>query len=199
MEAHHSGPFDPIFWAFLEIYAPTAPSCWVDLGTGPGLLLRDLRARHPTTRLVGVDAQPAMLARATEVVRELEHAELIDHDLATGAISDLVAGSVDVVTSSMLLHELPVPTALLDEAHRLLRPGGVFFLIDWARFPLARYAAGTRPETLDAFTHFSEHCRYSADDLVWLLERSGFEVLEAMTRRGGSRVSIAARKASPSP
>jgi SAM-dependent methyltransferase len=190
----HAGRFDAVWWGFLERYAPAAPARVVDFGTGPGLLLQDLAARYPEAEVVGVDGQPEMLRRAEDLVASVEKAKLVAHDLAAPPIAGIDAGSVDLVVSSMVLHEMPVPTLALDEALRVLRPGGVFVILDWARFPLQAYAEDKRPESLDQFTHYSEHCRYTADDVSWLVAQSGFKVLETMTRKGGKHVLLAAEK-----
>lgn len=194
MEAHYPGHFDALYWAFLELYAPQNLRQIVDLGTGPGLLLPDLSARYPHSTIIGVDAQPAMLERARQRVAALPALRVVAHDLSAGPIQDLRAGETDLVLCSMLLHEMQVPTQLLDEAHRLLRPGGVLVLVDWMRFPLSRYAEGERPTELDAYQHFSEHCRYTEEDLSWLVERSGFRLRECMTRKSGARIMLAAEK-----
>lgn len=196
----HGGRFDSVFWAFAQQYAPAAPARVVDLGTGPGLLLPELALRFEGADIVGVDGQPEMVARARAVAAGVPGLRVIDHDLSAGAVAGIDAGSVDLVIASMLLHEMQVPTLLLDEIARMLRPGGVVILSDWIRFPLHRYAEERRPETLDAFVHFSEHCRYTADDLVWLAECSGFRVLECLTRRSGSKALMAlARVDAPGP
>lgn len=194
MEANYPGHFDGVYWAFLETYGPKQPARIVDLGTGPGLLLPDLQQRYPQSALVGVDAQPAMLARARDRVKAMPNAQIVAHDLATGDIPEMLSGMTDLVLCSMLLHEMQVPTVLLDETYRLLRPGGVLVLVDWMRFALARYAEGERPDELDAYQHFSEHCRYTEEDLVWLVEKSGFRILESITRKSGARIMLAAEK-----
>lgn len=195
MVATYRRRFDAVFWGVVSEYAPPEPRRVIDLGTGPGLLLEDLASRFPDAEIVGVDAQPEMLARARETVAALPRARLVEHDLAVPPIAELEAGGADLVIASMLLHEMQVPTRLLDEIARLLRPGGVLILYDWMRQPLERYAESVRPETLDQYTHFSEHCRYTAEDLAWLTERSGFKMLEWMTRRSGRHAMLVAERA----
>ena len=51
----------------------------------------------------------------------------------------LVAGSVDLVSMTGVLHDLDDPLAVLTEVRWVLRHGGVFLLEDWARIPLAKY------------------------------------------------------------
>lgn len=194
MVESHARRFDDVFWAFARTYAPARVATVVDLGTGPGLLLPTLRELFPSAQAIGVDGQPEMLARARALCAQTPGTAVIDHDVSSGAVPGLADGVADVVVASMVLHELPVPVRLLDEARRLLVDGGLLLLADWIRQPLADYSEGKRPDTLDAFTHFSEHCRYTAQDVAWLVERSGFVVTEWMARRHGRFILLAAHK-----
>lgn len=195
MAETHTRRFDPVFWAFIERHGPAAIARIVDLGTGPGLLLPDLLARFSGAHATGVDAQPAMLTRAADAVASCANAALVQHDLALPGLP-IADDSVDLAIASMVVHELQVPTVLMREAFRMLKPGGVWIVYDWVRQPLSHYAEGTLPETLDAFTHFSEHCRYTPEDVTWMLEQVGFVVDEWAARHHGRHALFAARKPS---
>jgi SAM-dependent methyltransferase len=194
MVASHAGRFDETFWGFARQHAPSQVHTVVDIGTGPGLLLPDLVKRFPGAQAIGVDGQPEMLAKARELVKKNPGTRMIAHDVSSGQTPELEQGAVDVVVASMVFHELPVPTTLLDESARLLRPGGLLLLSDWIRQPIAQYSDGKRPADLDAFTHFSEHCRYTPEDVAWLVEKSGFKVVEWMARRNGRFILLAAHR-----
>jgi len=192
----HAGRFGGTFWAFVEQHTSLVDKggVVVDLGTGPGLLLRDLTTRYENTRAVGIEVQPEMLKLAKDVVAEdADRRQLIEADVSQPplAVDD---NSADVVIASVLLHELPVPTRMIDEALRILKPGGTFIMLDWIRQPLSTYCDGERPDTLSQFTHFSEHCRYTADDLEWLFQQSGFVVDDFMLRSRGRFILMAASK-----
>jgi SAM-dependent methyltransferase len=190
----HARRFDATFWGFVATYAPKDVRRVVDLGTGPGLLLPELAARFAGATVAGVDGQPEMLARARALAAGNSRLAVIAHDVTTGAVPGVEAGSVDVVVASHVLHELERPSLLLDEVARMLRVGGVVFLSDWVRAPLASYFEGKRPESDDEFTHFSEHCRYTPEDVAWLVAQSGFVVDEWISRRNGRFITLAARK-----
>lgn len=194
MVASHPGRFDGVFWAFIERYLPARTARVVDLGTGPGLLVRDLVEHLKDAEVVGVEGQPQMLTKARALLAGVDRAKLVEADLAAPPLSGLDTASADVVIASMVVHELQVPTLILDEAARLLRPGGVFYILDWIRHPVEQYSDGERPNELAQFTHYSEHCRYTAEDYAWLVEKSGFEVVERMTRKNGRFVLLAARR-----
>ena len=188
----HQGRFDSVFWGFLDQYRPQTVDRVVDLGTGPGLLLPELKVRFPNAHVTGVDAQPEMLKYAR--AREGDGVNVIEHDLSTPNIPGIADASVDLAVAAVLLHEMQVPTVLLDEVARILRPGGVFIVLDWVRQPLSSYVDDERQNTLDKFTHFSEHCRYAPEDLAWLFEQSGFSVPEWIARRKAKFVLMAAMR-----
>ena len=176
------GRFGPIWWGVWEqLVRPPAGATLVDLGCGPGMLLPLLRTRHPDARIVGVDAQPAMLAHARTLASTCG-AEIVEADLA-GPLP-LADGVADVVTAVHVLHELLYPVPLVDEMWRILRPGGVLLVYDWVKFPLEAYLEGEEP-TEAKIAHFREHCLYQVEDLQFLLRRRGFGIRESLTRRDG--------------
>jgi SAM-dependent methyltransferase len=99
----------------------------LDLGCGPGSLLRRVIERLPAARAVGVDHDPLLLELARHGCPE---ATLVDADLATW--TGWPDATADAVVSSTALHWLPVPTlrAVYAAAHRALRPGGVLVNAD---------------------------------------------------------------------
>jgi ubiquinone/menaquinone biosynthesis C-methylase UbiE len=103
----------------------------VDLGCGFAKSTVPFKARFPEAEVVGVDlAGPVLqLGHWREEQRgtalRLRQADLTD----TG----LDAGSVDLLTATMVLHELPRSEqhGMLAEAARLLAPGGVLRVLDF--------------------------------------------------------------------
>ena len=186
------GRFGPIWWGVWDQHVqPERSATVVDLGTGPGLLLPMLRQRIPDGRLIGVEIQPAMLVTARHKALEA-NAELVEADLADPV--PLASGIADVVTAVMVFHELAHPPPLLDEAHRLLRPGGVLVLYDWVKRPLSRYLDDGQELTPDLLQHFREHCLFATEDLAFLTERAGFRIREVVGRRGGHFAILVAER-----
>ncbi len=195
--------FGPLFWAvFNEHIAPGLgeTGLFVDFGTGPGTFLELLRQRAPRLELLGVDCQPQMLETARARAQVLADVRIVEADLARGPISEIGDATVAAALASMVLHELPVPTNLLREARRVLRPGGRLLVYDWIRHPLREYTdaipfAAGEAKVSDLFNHFSEHCRYTADDLVFLAEQCGFSTLEVMTVHAGRHAILVMERA----
>ncbi|MFJ1752892.1 class I SAM-dependent DNA methyltransferase [Kitasatospora sp. NPDC088134] len=94
----------------------------VDLGCGTGRTGAWLRARG-VGAVDGVDLTPEMLARARE---RGAHRRLTEGDLAA---TGLDADSYDLAACSLVDEHLADLTPLYREAHRLVRPGGLFVLV----------------------------------------------------------------------
>jgi ubiquinone/menaquinone biosynthesis C-methylase UbiE len=118
---------------FTETALPDLPSASrvVDLGCGFGKSTRPLAAKYPTAQIIGLDlAAPGLrLAHA-----ESEAADLaIDYRQADARATGLAAGSCDLVTGTMLLHEMPAEAMreTIFEAARLLEPGGALRFLEF--------------------------------------------------------------------
>lgn len=105
----------------------------VDLGCGFGKSTRPLVDRYPGAEVVGIDlAAPNLRLAHTQAARAGLPIRFRQADArATG----LEPGSADLVTGTMVLHEMP-PAAVretLAEAARLLRPGGALRFLEFGR------------------------------------------------------------------
>lgn len=111
----------------------------LDLGCGRGAVLIALARRLPRGHVTGVDIwdrvdQSGNAKSATE--RNVTLEGVADHvTIETADVRDLPfpAEDFDVVTSSLVLHNLPTTAdrhQALENALRVLRPGGRFFLLD---------------------------------------------------------------------
>lgn len=95
----------------------------VDLGCGNGYVTAKLASLGH--EVIGVDAAPDGIAIAKEAYPELhfEVASVYDDDLAT-----VVGTEVDTVVSLEVIEHLYYPKRLLEQAYRILRPGGSLIL-----------------------------------------------------------------------
>ena len=101
----------------------------VDLGTGTGRVLELLSAAYE--RGIGFDLSPAMLSYARS---KLDRAGVPQAQVRQGDILDvpLVDGTAGIVVMHQILHFLPDPQRALQEAVRILAPGGILLVIDFA-------------------------------------------------------------------
>ncbi len=100
--------------------ARLTPAVVLDVGTGTGRALRQLKKRYRRALVLGVDLSMAMLAEARRKRGFLSTFELARADAAA---LPLRAESVDLGCSSFLLHWLGDPAAAFAELARVLRPG----------------------------------------------------------------------------
>jgi SAM-dependent methyltransferase len=98
------------------------PASVVDLGCGSGELLAEVAARLPDARLCGVDLPGVAGGPGLVGVRRLAA------DLGRPFDPPADLEPFDVAVASELLEHLERPAALLDNARRLVRPGGALLL-----------------------------------------------------------------------
>lgn len=105
----------------------------IDLGTGTGRMIEILSPF--AERLIGVDANPAMLdyARAKMSAALGHKVQLRLGDLYCLPLDE---GGADLVVLHQVLHFLTDPSAAIAAAARLLRPGGRLLVVDFAAHDL---------------------------------------------------------------
>ena len=189
MISSHGDRFDDTFWDYfsetVDPHLSPVPTM-IDIGCGPGLLLRDLRSRYANAPLHGYDVTAAMIEYANnQVDYEGDKPGFQIHDITDEEIP-LDDGSVDLVSMVAVLHVLPEPIPVLQKVARVLKPGGVFLLQDWIRTPLPAYldrmAGDAPPERAEAvrsamFRLFPAHNKYTTEDWLWVLEQAGFSIV----------------------
>ncbi len=128
----------------------------LDVGCGTGRLLAFLHDAWPGMKLTGIDLSPPYLAEARRLVGKTARVKLIEGAAESLPFED---ASLDLVTSSFLLHELPkkIRTAVFTEMARVLKPGGLLVVVDSLQ-------KGDRPEwdgLLDLFPHYFHEPYYA--------------------------------------
>jgi len=106
-----------------------APRTIVDVGCGAGGSREVLRARYPEANWLGVDLSPAMLARTaprSPLARWLPwRAPPLQVACADAGALPLADGSVDLLTSNLMLHWHPQPHSVFPDWLRVLRVDGL--------------------------------------------------------------------------
>jgi SAM-dependent methyltransferase len=197
----HRERFGEAYWdVFSARVTPDLPPrpVVIDLGCGPGLVLRDLGERCPAATLYGYDVTPAMIAYGQQLAYTGPAPTLGVHDVATQALPH-AAGTVHLVSMSSVLHVIDEPLPVLAEIRRVLAPGGIFLLTDWVRQPLQTYLAWRREvlgedeaESLRrGFRLFPVHSKYTPDDWRWLLAEGGFAIRYQTPLRVSHQIFVA--------
>ena len=102
----------------------------LDLGCGPGTLSIGLAEAIAPGELYGVDMEQTQVALARSI------AEAGGHDNATFEVGDVTGlslddDSFDVVHGHAILVHVPETQAVLAEAKRVLKPGGIIAIREW--------------------------------------------------------------------
>ena len=153
------------------------PSRVLDLGCGFGKSTGPFAKALPEATVVGVDLAAPCLRLAAHAVAERQLRN-VRYRQADACATAEPADSYDLVTSTMLLHELP-PKAVegvFREARRVLRKGGRMIHLDFYEVP----------DAFDRFIHFGHGTRNNEPymeplvktDLRAMLERNGFTDIE---------------------
>ncbi|MFH1463140.1 MAG: class I SAM-dependent methyltransferase [Pseudomonadota bacterium] len=156
---------DLLRWAALDL---PPDSVAVDLGAGSGLLTVLLAQRLSSGHAVAVDVSPELLERLEERATRLGLMDRIKLQRAPADATGLPAGTVRVVSTAMLLHEVPDPSAVLAEAFRLLRPGGQLLIRDFVARRFSFIARWHHPGP--AYGHLG------STDLAERVKRAGFDL-----------------------
>lgn len=150
----------------LQRTADVAPGERVlDLASGTGELEQLLLASTPNVEIVGIDLASAMVTRAREKLAGIDAASFLQADAHELPLEN---DSFDVVVSASTFHYFTAPHRVLNEAARVLRPGGRLVLLDWCRdFWTCR--------VMDAVLHWidpAHHRCYTLDEVVSYIDAS---------------------------
>ncbi|MBI2444199.1 MAG: class I SAM-dependent methyltransferase [Candidatus Magasanikbacteria bacterium] len=152
----------------------------VDVACGTGEVIVRLAREFPAAEFIGIDFAPAMLQKAREKARALTQARFIE---APAAAIPLPASSADAVLCSDAFHHLAEPQAVIAEIHRVLKPGGLFLLVDPAfNSRLARWLGNL----VKGFEHAYHY--YSLTELKTLLTAPGFTITAGFRYRWNNYV-----------
>lgn len=105
----------------------------LDVGCGTGEVTLLAKTRAKDGKVYGIDPAPEMIS----VARSKAARKKLDIDFRLGVIESLPFSdsSIDVVTSSLMMHHLPDDLKVrgLAEIYRVLKPGGRLLIADFMR------------------------------------------------------------------
>lgn len=152
--------------ALLRLGGRMAGGTALEIGCGQGAGLELILGRFGADRVVGIDLDETMIARAR---RRLGGREELDIRVGDAAAIDLPDASVDAVFDFAIVHHVPDWRAAIGEIRRVLRPGGRFYYSEVTKHAL------DRPSYRLLFDH-PVHDRFTASDFVAALEDNGLQV-----------------------
>ncbi len=151
----------------------------LDIACGPGIMISGLRAKQ--CEITCTDAAPEMIARIKE-----EYGEPSDLTAVVGNAYELPfdSNSYDVATAMGLIEYLENETVFLQEANRVLKPGGMFIIT----FPnyyspwraINRLFVGLKHAFNKKSSGKVTHREYTASRARELLRNHGFDVADVL-------------------
>ena len=154
---------------------PRAGEHILDVGCGPGFLLRDLAlATGPTGQAIGVDISEPMLALARRRCEDIPSVRIEHGDATKLPVGD---GAIDLACALQTLAYVPNLDEVLIELHRGLKPGGRLVILD-TDFDSLVWESRDRERMRRIMTAYDKHVAWP--DLPRILPKrlkaSGFEL-----------------------
>ena len=145
----------------------------LDIGCGTGYLIDNLSKKH-VAEYYGLDLSPEMIKQAES--KNIKNAKFVEGRSDEIPFED---NYFDVVTCSQSFHHYPETDKPMQEARRVLKPGGLYILSDTGCGPFKML--GVKVDSF-IYRHFSNtgDCNISyMEKTVKDMERNGFEVIKA--------------------
>jgi ubiquinone/menaquinone biosynthesis C-methylase UbiE len=156
----------------------------LDLGSGPGFLMVEIKRLFPQAHVIGVDPSEPMLKIARD---NADAAGFKDIETMLGRAEKIPVDSktISLLISQWSLHDWDDPEKSFSEIARVLKPSGVVVISDWDRaYPRWRFyrhnldlmrRAGWKKarEARNSYRH-----SYTFEDVLGLLRQFHFEAVE---------------------
>ena len=163
----------------------------LELGSGTGSATQSVARAFPRAKITCLDLSYPYTQHARKQLAPFPRVECVQGDASS---LEFGANRFDGVYSVFLFHELPLPVRelVLDEAQRVLRPGGFFGFVDSLQKgddPPLDWALEFFPREF----HEPYYAHYASNPMETLLEETGFENIQSGTGYLAKWVSARAR------
>jgi ubiquinone/menaquinone biosynthesis C-methylase UbiE len=157
------------------------PSQVLDLGTGTAQIPLLLCEQASKCHITAIDAAQEMLNIAAKNVATAKFGSRIELVCSDAKALSYADNTFDAVISNSIVHHIPQPAAVLAEAVRVTRPGGLLFFRDLFRPPnvatlqqlVERYAGEANPHQKQLFSD-SLHAALTVAEAQSLVVALGF-------------------------
>ena len=154
----------------------------LDLGTGPGHIPIMIAQEIAEAKVMAVDLSKNMLELAKKKLAATTLGDRVDFELADVKDLPFEDHVFDTVFSNTILHHIPEPIAMLREAWRVLKPGGLLLIRDLYRpsdekalDALVKQHAGTEGEHAQRMFRESLCAALTPDELREVAKHAGME------------------------
>ena len=179
--------YDDEFWnAFKSLTNRESRPVVADFGCGPGLLLADIANRFKAHTAIALDESDQMLALAETYLRERTALKSIDIQQVNFDAEKIKVDpeSIDFAFSGFMLHEVASPSDFVSNVYKLVKSNGIYVVYDFVSGNEEMFVKTMNEHGMDeehARKRYPHMCKHSADDIVEILETSGFSDCRALT------------------
>lgn len=173
-----------MYWNEIQPYiSELAKGRCIDIGCGPGLLLRELDNKFQSEKLIGIDLSPVMLEKAEEFLsRPIDEGrvELIHQHMQE---NHNLPSNINIIFSSRVLRSFNDQIGIMKSINHSLKKGGRLVLLDWDLGSIQTYHdyfhssdefnSMPNEEVIRLHRNFS---RYSIADWGFILENTNFTI-----------------------
>ena len=148
----------------------------LDVGCGTGAVSRELAARFPRGRVVGIDPSPVFLAAARALAVDFPSLSFVEGDCRSLPHDE---ACFDAVFFHTTLSHVPGAESALNEAFRVLHPGGILAVFDgnYTTTTLATGDFDPLQACADAAMAALVHDRWLIPRLPGLIRDAGFTIM----------------------
>ncbi|MHC1782191.1 MAG: class I SAM-dependent methyltransferase [Anaerolineaceae bacterium] len=165
----------------------------LEIGHGPGYLGLEWLKNTTDTRLTGLDISPDMTALAGQNARGYGLQDRTDYRQGEGNRLPFPDNTFDAVFTNGSLHEWVDPEGTFEEIHRVLKPGGRYYISDLRRdmpvFMRWFLWLGTKPAFIRPYLFSSIDASYTPDELRLMVERTSLKGAAIGGNSIGSEIS----------
>ena len=123
--------FQKVLREYLDAMDIDAASTVLDVGCGTGVAARTIARRaNFSGRVTGIDLSPYLVAAATRLADEEGLGDRIEFRSGDTRVLDIPDGKFDAVVAHTLVSHVGEVLAVLNEAARVLKPGGLIAIFD---------------------------------------------------------------------
>jgi ubiquinone/menaquinone biosynthesis C-methylase UbiE len=123
--------FEKMLQDYLDAMQIDEAKTVLDIGCGTGVAARAIaRRRGFSGRVLGIDLSPALARKAAQLAADEGLDNRVEFRPGDSRKLDLVDGAFDAVVAHTLLSHVDDPLAVVREAARLVRPGGMIGIFD---------------------------------------------------------------------
>jgi ubiquinone/menaquinone biosynthesis C-methylase UbiE len=154
----------------------------LDVGSGPGFLVREIALRFKKTTVIGLDNSAIAIKLAEKNCKNYKNIKFIKANASKIPFKD---NSFDIVISKDSLHHFSNAKACIKEMFRVLKQNGVLYIQDLRRdLPRTLLKQAIPPDTaIKKLQYYSARASYTKDEIKGILKDIGLKQYRIYTRQ----------------